>query len=1043
MRRLSAALGLGWVAASSGCSSVDSDPLRQVSQHAVLEGAPYPAYSMTFTTPPGVELNRLALAATDELMVRDGVVVGNPGDELFIASSGQRGVELGADARLNGSVASVGDVYLRERARVTGDVATEGGLLTQNQYTIDGSVVTGTALGAFDVKSINVVFLPSNESIALEPEQSAVRAPGNYTNVSVKSRATLHLSTGSYYFRSFTTEPQATIAIDTTAGPVRIFVEEHITLRGMMAVDAADLLIAFTGTNQVEIDAPFRGTIWAPEASLRLSPVNGSGHQGSFFAQNILCEARNPIHFVPFSGWDQLLPPPPGSALEDHGATPPVRARWVYPDGTPVRSFSYKPLAAQSFSLFSLGGFAGSPRAASAPVPTSTSLPALVGPVVPHQGGGGTPFFSAGPAPQIQSGGPVLFALGPIPGEPETTELLLNIRNAVATSTTSETVAFSISLRAWGAGNFFGDVLVQPVSGSSLLDPGEEQVVPITDLASLLPIRTAFTASKVDFIVGLHRLVGGAPEAEPFGYVGLMPVYYNYDEALEKVYTYSLEEASAVHAPPGYGPTPGVHERYRDGYLGGDMFEPTGTVGGGTTEAARQAIQNDFPDRPAFAFGVRQDVHDTPPSAGDSPIPPEGEGGVTEAYDSATGPTVPCAYWPVSFVDSGNEEFPELLDAPEWHGLVDHIPASFADAQLFDASGNLIVAGTLNQAGCFDAQELGRGHYYFRLVSQIESAGVRWDVTRNESESSEKKFFSITWSIYLRDPGSGFGSTSGEWTHESGVAGTASHIMNRRAQGIDFGLKTGSPEVYEVNVDNTDGGISSLNTGDVSLTIAPSTDMWSHDGRWKFVIAHEMGHISQWKQSAGYSPSYTFTDNASPGGMMDPASSAAYPDCNCAAIETGANQYHCLQSIETLKDAIQEGYGHAFAARTWNKLPSEPDAGACTFNYYKQTTADSLRLNGDEIHPVEVDCGDGPSHRDQTCQNVFVANQAWGTEIDWLRFLWTITSDSRGVTVSQLMPMLAAVKSDSTATFAEILAVAPATADTAWIQQQAERFGVH
>lgn len=176
---------------------------------------------------------------------------------------------------------------------------------------------------------------------------------------------------------------------------------------------------------------------------------------------------------------------------------------------------------------------------------------------------------------------------------------------------------------------------------------------------------------------------------------------------------------------------------------------------------------------------------------------------------------------------------------------------------------------------------------------------------------------------------------------------------------------------------------------------------------------------------------------------MDPASSPSYPDCNCSAIESGSNQYHCLQSIETLKDAIQEGYGHAFAARTWNRLPAEEGAGACTFNYYKQTTADSLRLNGDEIHPVEVDCGDGPSHRDATCSAVFVSNQAWGTEVDWLRFLWTVTSDSRGVTVSQLMPMLAAVKNDPTPTFAEFLATAPAGSDTVWIQEQAVRFGVH
>ncbi|MBN2802350.1 MAG: hypothetical protein JXR91_04575, partial [Deltaproteobacteria bacterium] len=51
------------------------------------------------------------------------------------------------------------------------------------------------------------------------------------------------------------------------------------------------------------------GTVVAPNATIRLAPLNGGSHEGSFFAKRLEAEARTPINFVPFDHWDFIMPP--------------------------------------------------------------------------------------------------------------------------------------------------------------------------------------------------------------------------------------------------------------------------------------------------------------------------------------------------------------------------------------------------------------------------------------------------------------------------------------------------------------------------------------------------------------------------------------------------------------------------------------------------------------------------------------------------------------------------------------------------------------
>jgi hypothetical protein len=1026
---------------------------------------------LTVSLPPGYNPADLVLGATGEIMVRDGVEIGGDVDSpLLIATEGEEGVELGADSVHEGDVLSVGDVSLRERASVAGNVVTGGELVHQNDWEILGSLSEDVAIGEFVELDLNLVFYEPTGDLEVGNGESESASPGSYGDVHVFSQGELALSSGSYFFEDLTLEPQAHLALDTTDGPVRIFVSGGITHRGVIDGAPEDFLLASVGTIPVEIDAPFKGTIWAPEAQLRLGPVDGSGHKGAFLAKSILAEARQPIQFVPFSGWDDLVAVDPPEEVA--GVAAAVQARWIYPDGTPIYSFSYgppdepttslktsstvmgeSPSAALSTSLKAKStSAAGAPRAraAQAPAPTSTSLPPSKGRSNLGRGRAmaldtKTPFLDLSDS-QPSSPRMMMMNLGPQPTDVPMTNLILEVRNAVASSSTTADATYSVKMRIWGLGNFSWTVDVKAPDASDVLSPGESRAVPINDLANLLQIKTAYTASKADFIVGLHRIVGGVPETEPFGFAGLMPFYYNFDETLTQVYTYSIEQADPLFAPPGMVARDGVAERYRNGNLGGDLFEPTGMVGSQTAAEARTALEAAFPERPAFANAIRTNTHDSVAAAlAESAIPPEGTGGVTEPYDPSTGPTFPCAHWPVSFVDNGDEAFPVLIDAPEWHGLVEHIPAAFANAELFDSQGNTIVEGKMDAFGCLPAQNLGRGHYYLRIISEMETDGMRLNVRRRELGATPERFLSLTWSIYLRDPGTSFFATTGNWSHTTGVAGAFSHTLATDAQGVDLGLtrNVASPVEYRAFIDHTPGALSAFQPSTDRFEIAPSTDMWAHDGRWKFVIGHEFGHMVQAKAGASFRAQYRFTPGTNtPSGVgdLDPALSAALPACNCNAIEP-ENASHCLNSVEIDESAAQEGFGHFFAARLWNHRPGDADYSGCHFNYYKQVTAPLLNAT-DQVHPVAIDCDVTASHRNSTCGTVLLDGDIGGSEVDWLRFFWTVTGDAaEALTFTELLGMMAAAKSAGDAS-AEGIIIRTPKSNVTWLRNQAQAFGI-
>jgi hypothetical protein len=423
-----------------------------------------------------------------------------------------------------------------------------------------------------------------------------------------------------------------------------------------------------------------------------------------------------------------------------------------------------------------------------------------------------------------------------------------------------------------------------------------------------------------------------------------------------------------------------------------------------------------FPDRIAFLFGYRFDAHEatvvppaTPGTAVSDPVIPTAgiPGPPPDPFNPADGPTTMCMLWATGFVDNVREPFPFDLDDPIWLGIQKFLNGSFAYAELFTADGTLVTSGYLDAAGCLPAQELGVGHYYLRVFTEFRNNGMEFRVERDEEPIATRtpKVLSLTLSIFLRNPGTpGLGAANVYWENATNAAATASLALQKDASGVDLGLARNNTNPvqysFRINVMSNFSDIVGAYFATPHVHLYPSFEGWTHTARWKFVIGHEFGHMLQAFAGASLSAVYFFdpgtnTSNASQAGTApDPVSAAPLADCNCSTVNHPLYASHCLQSMEISESAQSEAFGHFTGARIWNRTPTEANYdGSCSFSYYKNVVAANLRGGDDGIPVVPIDCANAYAHRDQVCSAVVIDGHVVGSEVDWLTFLWAITTD--------------------------------------------------
>ncbi len=283
------------------CGGEGGEPPPEVGTVAAQLTVPAPA-SITITYPASVNLAEVPILGNGLVRLNDGVkVYPAPGaSSTTVVNVGTSETNLGVESKV-AHVRSKARVVMRDRAWATGSVVSSSSVQLMNGAHADGGVKRYTPIPM----TTQTLTLPergaSRGPINLEPDRSLFLEPGTYDDVSIKSRSTLRLRTGLYQLKALTFEPQANLVLDDADGPVELFLTGTFTFRGTVTSTSGPdpkLFIVDTSPNQVTIDAPFRGTIIAPNARLAFIST-AAGHYGTFFGKDVEVQPSTPIYHRP------------------------------------------------------------------------------------------------------------------------------------------------------------------------------------------------------------------------------------------------------------------------------------------------------------------------------------------------------------------------------------------------------------------------------------------------------------------------------------------------------------------------------------------------------------------------------------------------------------------------------------------------------------------------------------------------------------------------------------------------------------------------
>ncbi len=259
-------------------------------------------WSSPVCLPP--DLTSLAAFASSQLWVGAGAGVHSHGSWASVASQGNARIGVGAEL---GSITTDGGISIGFGARLAGDVTASGSVV--NHGVVSGEVRQHASMGLSGLGCFDVVFSPATEGAWVAPRASRAVAPGSYTAAKVLPRGTLRLRAGSYFFKRFEVSPLARVELDTTDGPIRIYVQEKLVTLGDWADathGAERLLVGYFGVAPLTLVRPFAGTLIAPHASVVLANWEPNAFTGAFFAQKLNLLPGTQLDLMPFRG--EILP---------------------------------------------------------------------------------------------------------------------------------------------------------------------------------------------------------------------------------------------------------------------------------------------------------------------------------------------------------------------------------------------------------------------------------------------------------------------------------------------------------------------------------------------------------------------------------------------------------------------------------------------------------------------------------------------------------------------------------------------------------------
>jgi hypothetical protein len=286
---------IGWgliILTSLAAACVESTQVDELgTEHAAVTNT----LTLSVTVPAGRTADQVGLGASNSVKLGDRSILGSAAraeGEMVMAlvtNTGTGLTRLGNDVHA-GDISARGPVTIGDRTLVHGFVRSGGAITLGNGSSIAGSQVPNATIASPVTRSWTVT-IPSQirPDVALEPNQQGSAVPGRYRRLVVKSGATLTLSAGTYFVEALQLEPQGTLRLAQSAGPVNIYVTSTLIHRGIIAASDASaprLFVGYTSANAVALEAPFHGTFVGPNANLRLAALP-TPHSGRFFARDI------------------------------------------------------------------------------------------------------------------------------------------------------------------------------------------------------------------------------------------------------------------------------------------------------------------------------------------------------------------------------------------------------------------------------------------------------------------------------------------------------------------------------------------------------------------------------------------------------------------------------------------------------------------------------------------------------------------------------------------------------------------------------------
>lgn len=243
--------------------------------------------TLSVVIPSTHERSAMVLSASEQLRIDERAEIGSAGTFTNVASLGASGAQLGAEVKAHANLISVGDAVLRSQARVDGLVRTSGLIAKQ-----DGSVrVLGAEQAGWPVTARTLAWeveFPAEVTALPDPINATMALdPGRYGVFNVHNSGVVTLRTGTYYFDSFNTEPQGRLELDNASGPVVVYVKGGFIYKGTFvgAEQEGQLLVGLLGETTAFLQAPFVGTMVAPNGTIELQSPTSGQHKGAFFGR--------------------------------------------------------------------------------------------------------------------------------------------------------------------------------------------------------------------------------------------------------------------------------------------------------------------------------------------------------------------------------------------------------------------------------------------------------------------------------------------------------------------------------------------------------------------------------------------------------------------------------------------------------------------------------------------------------------------------------------------------------------------------------------